>query len=111
MFNCLLWLFWKIYPGPLDMRKKVIALFVSAFLCSSIASNAWSNLFYPYDLYPSCSGIEATAIGDVNSDGKNDVVAVTGYTGSAEGTYHVIVFLQNDVRQPNLPVRYTALKT
>ena len=38
-----------------------------------------SGLFLPYVVHPVGSSSEALAIGDLNSDGRNDVVVVTSF--------------------------------
>ena len=54
-----------------------------------------SGLFKSYEAYPTGSWPEAVAIGDVNGDGRNDVVLVTSFYFDAEHDYKLFVFLQD----------------
>lgn len=49
---------------------------------------------------------EVVAIGDVNNDGRNDVVMATTYYDDAENDYHIHVFLQNNFSKLSPPVKY-----
>lgn len=55
---------------------------------------AAENLFAPYKAIAVGSRAEAVAIGDVNNDGRNDVVMTTWHS-SSENDYSLFVFLQN----------------
>jgi len=52
------------------------------------------------------SNAEGIAIGDVNGDGKNDVVAGTNAYVDVENDYHLHVFLQNSLGELDPPVKY-----
>jgi len=65
-----------------------------------------SNLFSPYITIPTGSGPEAVAIGDINSDGRNDVVMTTSYYFDPENDYKLFVFLQNALGILDPPVKY-----
>jgi hypothetical protein len=86
------------------MKKEflIICLFI---LLSESFSYANSNLFYPYVNFPvDCSGLEAVAIGDVNGDGRNDIV-MTCYS-DVENNYGIYVFLQNALGALDPPIKY-----
>jgi hypothetical protein len=67
-----------------------------------------SGLFQHYQAYPVGSWPEAVAIGDVNNDGRNDVVMTTSYYFDPENDYHIFVFLQNGSGGLEPPVKYPA---
>ena len=67
-----------------------------------------SGLFLPYQAYPIGSWPEAVAIGDVNHDGRNDVVISTSYYSDPDNDYHIHVFLQNASGGLEPPVKYQA---
>jgi len=46
------------------------------------------------------------AIGDVNGDGKNDVVMTTSYAFDPANDYKLFVFLQNSAGQLDTPIKY-----
>ena len=66
---------------------------------SMTADYSWSftvdpGLFLPYAAIPTGSWPEAVAIGDVNGDGRNDVVMTTSFYFDAENDYKLLVLLQ-----------------
>ncbi|MEW6608153.1 MAG: VCBS repeat-containing protein [bacterium] len=67
-----------------------------------------SNLFLHFVAYPVGSWPEAVAIGDVNGDGRNDVVMTTSFYFDPESDYHIFVFLQNVLGELEPPVKYSA---
>ncbi len=67
-----------------------------------------SGLFKPYVAYPTGSWPEAVAIGDVNGDGRKDVVLVTSYYVDAAHDYKLFVFLQNASGGIDPPIIYPA---
>ncbi len=67
-----------------------------------------SGLFLPYQAYPVGSWPEAVAIGDVNNDGRNDVVMTTSRYFDPDNDYHIFVFLQNQYGELEAPVKYPA---
>lgn len=89
-------------------NTKIILIIGAILLTMMSAETAFSNsgLFYPYVTYPLGSWPEAVAIGDVNSDGKNDVVMTTSYDFDPANDYHIFVFLQNASGGLDLPVKY-----
>ncbi|MDY7030845.1 MAG: VCBS repeat-containing protein, partial [Thermodesulfobacteriota bacterium] len=80
---------------------------ITFFLTMLIYGSAEStDLFLPYQTYPVGSYPEAVAIGDVNSDGNNDVVMTTGYYSDPDNDYRIHVFLQNPLGELEPPVKY-----
>jgi hypothetical protein len=67
-----------------------------------------SDLFEPYVIHPVGSWPEAVAIGDVNGDGRNDVVMTTSFYFDDENDYKLFVFLQDKEGKLNTPVKYDA---
>jgi hypothetical protein len=65
-----------------------------------------ANLFRSSIYFHTGSGPEAVAIGDINGDGRNDVVMTTGYYFNPENDYKIHVFLQNESGQLNQPIKY-----
>jgi len=70
-----------------------------------------SDLFYSYEAFPTGSYPEAVAIGDVNGDGRNDVVMTTSWYDDPDNDYKVFVFLQNTSGQLASPVKYSTGET
>jgi len=64
------------------------------------------GLFQNYLAFPTGSRPEAVAIGDVNGDGRNDVVMTTSFYFDAANDYKVFVFLQNADGTLAPPVKY-----
>ena len=89
------------------MKKGMACLFLIVVLSSftGLASSA-ANLFYPYVNAPTGSWPEAVAIGDVNGDGRNDVVMTTSYYDDWPNDYRLFVFLQNSDGGLNAPIKY-----
>jgi hypothetical protein len=89
--------------------KKMGLMAILAILALTGVSNANSNLFYPYVNLPIGSKPDAVAIGDLNGDGRQDVVVATsqnGYPSEPDNDYHLHVFLQNESGGLVSPVRY-----
>ena len=63
-------------------------------------------MFLDYVVIPTGSWPEAVAIGDVNNDGRNDVVLTTSYNNDAANDYKIFVFLQNAAGGLDPPVKY-----
>jgi hypothetical protein len=73
------------------LRKVTSLVAVAAFLVMpSGAAHATSDLFLPYVVYPTGARPGTVATGDVNGDGRDDVVVASRGDGNIE------VFLQND---------------
>ncbi len=64
------------------------------------------NLFRPYETHWVGSWPEAVAIGDVNGDGRNDVVMTTSYYFDPDNDFHIHVFLQQPWGELAPPVKY-----
>jgi hypothetical protein len=69
------------------------------------------GLFKPYVNFPTGSWPEAVAIGDVNGDGRNDVVMTTSFYFDSANDYKVFVFLQNADGTLAPPVKYATAST
>ena len=65
-----------------------------------------SHLFLPVQDFPVGSFPEAVAIGDMNHDGRNDVVLLTSFYFDPVNDYHLFVFLQNELGGLDAPVSY-----
>jgi hypothetical protein len=68
---------------------------------------AGSGMFFPYSSIPTGSMPRAVAIGDINGDGRNDVVMVTHYNADAENDFKLFVFLQNAAGGLEPPLKYS----
>jgi hypothetical protein len=66
-----------------------------------------SGLFDAYQAYSVGSWPEAVAIGDVNGDGRNDVVMTTSYYFDEKNDYKLFVFLQNSSGILDSPIKYS----
>lgn len=67
-----------------------------------------ADIFAPYQAISVGSWPEAVAIGDVNNDGRNDVILTTSYYFDQENDYHLFVFLQNSSGGLSSPIKYPA---
>ena len=67
---------------------------------------ATDGLFDPYVAISLPSEPDAVAIGDVTGDGRADVVATTGYSGSALNDFQLFVLAQGADGLLQAPVRY-----
>lgn len=89
------------------IKGHIISLFILSIVGIVFGSaEANSNLFRPYITFPTGSWPEAVAIGDVNGDGRNDIVMTTSYYFDPENDYHIFVFLQNAYGELEPPVKY-----
>lgn len=64
------------------------------------------GLFQSYVAFPTGSHPEAVAIGDVNGDGRNDVVMTTSYYFDPANDFKLFVFLQNADGTLAPPIKY-----
>jgi hypothetical protein len=69
------------------------------------------SLFQPYQAIPVGSWPDAVAIGDVNGDGRNDVVMTTSYHFDPANDFHLWVFLQQPDGTLAAPVSYATAAT
>ncbi len=74
---------------------------------TSAANSDGSTLLKPYIAISVGSWAEVVAIGDLNNDGKNDVVLGTASYNNPENDNKIFVFLQNSAGGLNTPVKYT----
>lgn len=70
-----------------------------------------ADLFGPAATRPTGSYPEAVAVGDVNGDGRNDVVLTTSYYFDPENDYKLFVFLQDPQGQLSSPLKYATQGT
>lgn len=81
--------------------KKLLLLTLLVFS----ATNAQVE-FAPYISIQTDSWPETVGIADVNNDGLNDVVLGMASYASSENDYKVLVYLQNDAGELNVPIKY-----
>jgi probable HAF family extracellular repeat protein len=86
-------------------RLLLVALFMILTVVQSV--NA-AILLEPYQLMPTGSSSQAVAIGDLNGDGRNDVVMTTGFTSDPSHDYKIFVFYQDSNGNLESPIRYSA---
>lgn len=85
------------------MKKKLVLLL--GCLIFGICSNLTAGLYDTYTIHDVGGYCEAVAVGDINSDSRNDVVAVTSLLfGETNGLY---VFTQNESGALNDATIYT----
>jgi len=70
-------------------------------------ASASSGLFKPFVTFPVGSWPDAVAIGDVNGDGRNDVVLTTSFYFDDSNDYKLFVFLQNSSGTLEPPIKYS----
>ena len=78
------------------------------FIDSNTYADNNSGLFLPYQAIPVGSHSEAVAIGDLNNDGRNDVVLSTSYYFDPPNDYSIFVFSQDSNGELGEPTRYSA---
>jgi hypothetical protein len=94
-------------PNPKICRTAAAAALAFSGLSAAFAE----PIFTPYTAIPTGSWPEATAIGDVNGDGLNDVVMTTSYYFDMENDYKLMVFLQDANGQLQAPIKYATQGT
>jgi hypothetical protein len=87
------------------MKKEILAILFFV-ICHTGLVYAGSNIFSPYIAIPTGSWPEAVAIGDVNSDGRKDVVMTTSFYFDPDNDYKVFVFLQDSTGSLIAPLKY-----
>jgi len=85
--------------------------FTWSFTVAGSASSTNSGLFADSVAKPTGSWPEAVAIGDVNNDGRNDVVMVTSFYFDPTNDYKLLVFLQNADGTLATPVKLDTVGT
>jgi hypothetical protein len=65
-----------------------------------------SHLFEPVKAWTVGSFPEAVAVGDMNNDGRNDVVLLTGFYFDPDNDFRIFVFLQGETGELEAPVSY-----
>ncbi|MBU1357106.1 MAG: VCBS repeat-containing protein [Candidatus Edwardsbacteria bacterium] len=89
--------------------KKIYSLITILFyIFLSLSANAGEISFAPYIAIPTGSYPEVVAIGDVNNDGRNDVVLGTSYGADTLNDYKLFVFIQAVEGTLNQPEIYDA---
>ncbi|MEQ1527607.1 MAG: FG-GAP-like repeat-containing protein, partial [Gallionella sp.] len=79
-----------------------------------VSNYSWSfapGLFRSFDVTPTGSFPEAVVIGDVNGDGRNDVVMTTSFYFDPANDYKIFIFLQNANGGLNPPIKYATNST
>ncbi len=71
-----------------------VARVLAAALALSVPAADAAYRLAPAEIYPIGSWADAAAVGDVNGDGRDDVVVSTTFYFDEENDYHVLVYLQ-----------------
>lgn len=75
--------------------KRFKAKGLAAVVALAAAGNASAFSFGPYQTLATGSWAEEVAIGDLNADGRNDLVLITSYYFDPQNDNRVFVYLQN----------------
>lgn len=94
-----------------NLQRHTRGIFSSLAMTLCAHSAFGASLFSAYTAIPTGSWPEAVAIGDVNGDGRNDVVLVTSYYFSPENDYKLFVFLQDATGALQPPIKYNTAGT
>src|SRR5437763_1800917 len=84
---------------------------MSTPLSATAVGTAPAGLFQPYQATWVGSWPEAVAVGDVNGDGRNDVVMTTSYYFDPANDFHLFVFLQAADGTLMAPISYATSAT
>lgn len=90
-------------------RRTSILVLVGALgasLLPASASAASDGLFLPYQAIAMPSEPDAIAVGDVTGDGRDDIVATTGYEYNNPDNFHLFVLAQTAAGGLAAPVSY-----
>lgn len=79
--------------------RLLFLLILSQFCYSQIT-------FSPYITFVTDSYPKVVSIGDVNDDGLKDVVLGIGSYSTSQNNYSILVYIQNNIGQLNIPIRY-----
>ena len=95
------------------VRRSVFACFVVIGLMVGGLQVAvqTADLFEPYVTFDVGSRPEAVAVGDVNGDGRADVVMTTSYYFDPANDYRLFVFLQDQNGALQIPASYPTAGT
>lgn len=87
---------------------KIYTKIIFSFLISSFhfSSNAQVQ-FAPYQAITTGSFAEVVCIGDINHDGRNDVILGTGYYSDPANDNKIFVYLQKANGTLNTPIKYS----
>jgi ELWxxDGT repeat protein len=99
----------EVRRGPASLDRRASAAPPAA--PPALQAAGPSGLFEPFVAVATGSWPEAVAIGDVTSDGRNDVVLVTSFYFDAANDYKLFVFAQQSDGTLGAPVRYAAAGT
>jgi len=86
--------------------KIKLGMFLALLGLLILPPTVFAASFEPYISYATGSRPEAVAVGDVNGDGKNDVVMTTSAYFDPANDYKLFVFLQNSAGQLDTPIKY-----
>src|SRR3954466_14260065 len=78
----------------MKLKAALLILAAALALLSLSAGPAWGIEFEPFVAYPTSSWPEAVDIGDVTSDGLNDVLMSTTFYFDPENDYKLFLFAQ-----------------
>ncbi|MET0091080.1 MAG: FG-GAP-like repeat-containing protein [Candidatus Thiodiazotropha sp.] len=92
----------------MDIRTKSwIVASVATGLTAASSGVIAADDFSPYTATATGSQPEAVVIGDINNDGKNDVILTTSYANDPENDFKLFVFIQDDNGTLSPPVIYS----
>ena len=86
--------------------KELLALCIAASACGAISAGAAEFDFDAYQSRQTGSWADSVAAGDINGDGREDVVLATSDYSDAANDYHVFVYLQQNDGTLASPVKY-----
>jgi len=89
------------------MYKNPLRLVLVALLCLAADRSKGQIAFKPYQAVTTGSSPLAVAIGDVNNDGRNDVVVTNNYAFGGAANYRMLVYIQNTNGTLASPVSYS----